>query len=912
MKKHLPVFAFLLAACAALAQVPSSINYQGRLLNGTNLVNGSVELWLRLYTDPVAGVPLFEDTGTVTVVDGVYATQLGDGPSLGSFPDVLTNAPLYVEVVVNGTVLTPREPLASVAYALVAGGVTTGAVTAAGVAAATFSNTFWKLNGNAASNAPVHFFGTTDDVPLEFRQRSIRVLYVSSGTGSPNFCVGSTANDIPGNCKGSSILGGSNNHFAAGVYMSTIAGGEGNLMTAGADGCAIGGGWINFLSNSQQSVIGGGATNSIGIYSDYSVIAGGVANHIGGTGRCVSILGGGWNNIAADGDYSTIVGGRDNSVAQGAQFALVAGRQAKANHGGTFIWADNMAADFGSATSNQFLIRASGGVGINTTNTTAGGLSVAGDVAVTGALSAANFIGSGGGLTAGTVSNAALAPNAVTSSKIADGSIDDADINVAANILGSKIAAGTISNTQVNAASFSTTFWKADGNAGTVAGMNFLGTTDNRPLELRANSLRVALFVWTNGCPNITLGSPANTIASGSHGCSILGGSNNLVDATSFFNTIGGGLQNEIGVSSKGVTIAGGGENAVTNSWFATIAGGLANTVGTADHGAVGGGWDNHIGSISLAAVIAGGQGNSIGRNAEYSVIPGGQSNSVAADADYSYAAGNRARADHAGSFVWADKQGLDFRTTGTNQFLIRASGGVGINTTNPLVDFRVSGNAIIGTNLTTLANSTNVLNLMVGQSSNGAVNGISFYEDYLGNHMSIGYDGISSGAGNKMVIYGLTNQPLVVFENGGNLGIGVENPTNLIHVAGGAQCNGSTWLNSSDRNLKENFAPVDPAQVLEKVEALPISEWNYKRDGAAKRHIGPVAQDFYAVFGVGDNDTTISTIDPSGVALAAIQALARENEAGRRQNAVMQRQIQELKKLLDQARVRLDALEQR
>ena len=39
-------------------------------------------------------------------------------------------------------------------------------------------------------------------------------------------------------------------------------------------------------------------------------------------------------------------------------------------------------------------------------------------------------------------------------------------------------------------------------------------------------------------------------------------------------------------------------------------------------------------------------------------------------------------------------------------------------------------------------------------------------------------------------------------------------------------------------------------------------------------RHIGPMAQDFYAAFGVGGDDTSISTVDADGVSLAAIQGL--------------------------------------
>jgi hypothetical protein len=104
-----------------------------------------------------------------------------------------------------------------------------------------------------------------------------------------------------------------------------------------------------------------------------------------------------------------------------------------------------------------------------------------------------------------------------------------------------------------------------------------------------------------------------------------------------------------------------------------------------------------------------------------------------------------------------------------------------------------------------------------------------------------------------------------------GFVGIGTTGPTNRLHVNGGVSA--TAFVNTSDRNAKENFVPVNPRTVLNKVAALPISTWNYKemRDG---RHMGPTAQDFHAAFGLGGSDKTITTVDPDGVALAAIQGL--------------------------------------
>ncbi|MFP6582636.1 MAG: tail fiber domain-containing protein, partial [Candidatus Hydrogenedentota bacterium] len=72
----------------------------------------------------------------------------------------------------------------------------------------------------------------------------------------------------------------------------------------------------------------------------------------------------------------------------------------------------------------------------------------------------------------------------------------------------------------------------------------------------------------------------------------------------------------------------------------------------------------------------------------------------------------------------------------------------------------------------------------------------------------------------------------------------------------------------------KENFTPVDVIAVLEKVASMPVEEWNYKAQEDSIRHIGPMAEDFRAAFGVGDFVGRITSTDADGVALAAIQGL--------------------------------------
>ncbi len=77
-----------------------------------------------------------------------------------------------------------------------------------------------------------------------------------------------------------------------------------------------------------------------------------------------------------------------------------------------------------------------------------------------------------------------------------------------------------------------------------------------------------------------------------------------------------------------------------------------------------------------------------------------------------------------------------------------------------------------------------------------------------------------------------------------------------------------------SDRALKDDFATVDRAEILARLAALPVTTWSYKADDSSIRHIGPMAQDFFAAFEVGADNRHIHMIDSAGVAFAAIQAL--------------------------------------
>ena len=93
------------------------------------------------------------------------------------------------------------------------------------------------------------------------------------------------------------------------------------------------------------------------------------------------------------------------------------------------------------------------------------------------------------------------------------------------------------------------------------------------------------------------------------------------------------------------------------------------------------------------------------------------------------------------------------------------------------------------------------------------------------------------------------------------------------LNTSGTLTANGVTY--TSDRNAKTNFTTVNALEVLNKVARLPISRWNYKSDAVGLQHVGPMAQDFHAAFGLnGSDDKHLSAVDVQGVTLAAIQGL--------------------------------------
>ncbi len=154
------------------------------------------------------------------------------------------------------------------------------------------------------------------------------------------------------------------------------------------------------------------------------------------------------------------------------------------------------------------------------------------------------------------------------------------------------------------------------------------------------------------------------------------------------------------------------------------------------------------------------------------------------------------------------------------------------------------------------------------------------------------------SGGGLGTLQSGSTTNLALCWNTSGNIGIGTNSPNQKLVVAGNIYATGTITPNS-DRSQKTGFAPVDAAAVLAKVAELPIQQWRFKTEDTSVKHVGPMAQDFRAAFGLGEIPTAIATVDADGVALAAIQALNQKLEESRAENAALKARLDKLEQMV-------------
>ncbi|UCB53035.1 MAG: hypothetical protein JSV10_02810, partial [Candidatus Zixiibacteriota bacterium] len=264
-------------------------------------------------------------------------------------------------------------------------------------------------------------------------------------------------------------------------------------------------------------------------------------------------------------------------------------------------------------------------------------------------------------------------------------------------------------------------------------------------------------------------------------GCSVFG---NYVTHTNL------GISSTTGTPGEnyGYCTVGGGDHNTASAEDATVSGGTYNTASWTC-ATVGGGGGNT--ASAGGATVGGGSANTAsGLNA---TVPGGHMNTAAGS--YSFACGNRAQADHSGTFVWADGTDADFASTGGNQFLIRASGGVGIGTTNPQMQLHVSGPVLAdhvwrgdSAEIFSLGNTGSNTATPTSVSRRGPVmwfcghtsvrpGAIELRYGDAGSDTPIGYLDITQEKGDSI---------RVRVDANGNVGIGTNDPSEILHIATG------------------------------------------------------------------------------------------------------------------------------
>lgn len=389
--------------------------------------------------------------------------------------------------------------------------------------------------------------------------------------------------------------------------------------------------------------------------------------------------------------------------------------------------------------------------------------------------------------------------------------------------------------------------------------------------------------------PDILGGAAVNYISNGVVGAVIAGGGATNFDGfldevasngvAADYSSVGGGSGNIIQPGSDHSVICGGGENTIlAGSYQSVIVGGSNNKMG-GQWSFIGGGQSNT--ATNFYSTITGGLGNYA--SGSLSTVCGGYFN-YAGGAN-SFAAGSGAQAVNDGSFVWSDNSGPGFSSTAANQFAVRAAGGILF-----AADVQLSYDTYHNLSLSG-GNAVGYLYGSFPALGDGIHLGYNYYYDASGNgkirNSGGGTSRISAGYGTVGIYIG---------------GVNTAPSTERLYIDGtGVRVDG-TFVNNSDRNAKENFAPINSAQILEEVMRLPVSEWSYKEDPKT-RHVGPMAQDFYAAFNIGTDEKHIAPIDEGGVAFAAIQALNQKVEA-------REDEIRELKNKNDALEKRLDALE--
>jgi len=402
---------------------------------------------------------------------------------------------------------------------------------------------------------------------------------------------------------------------------------------------------------------------------------------------------------------------------------------------------------------------------------------------------------------------------------------------------------------------------------GTVDGAS--GGYISSPVLIQGD-LQVGDANTTTGAEGIVVGSD-NIL--GAYRSSITGGSDHVIEATAHQAHIGGGVGNLIQTSQYG-TIGGGAGN-VVNANYGTVSGGRLNSSGNECF--VGGGVGNRCAGYENA--IVGGGSNRID-GAGISVISGGGGCIIDSIVAGTISGGhfNRVSADYGmvgGGFSNHAAGQFSIVGGGNNCHAINLSSAVGGG----------GGNWASGQYSTVpggyICTATGDHSFASGWQARANHTGAFVWgSSWLDSTVSFGAWTFTARSPGGVRFY---------TANSGTA-VGVNLPSG-----------GGAWASLCDVNQKRLHGLANGAEVLSKIASLPIHRWSYLSQDETTQHLGPTAQDFHAAFGLGDDNTTISTVDPDGVLFAAVQELAKRNAELTKVNERQEMEIAELKRLVNQ-----------
>lgn len=413
------------------------------------------------------------------------------------------------------------------------------------------------------------------------------------------------------------------------------------------------------------------------------------------------------------------------------------------------------------------------------------------------------------------------------------------------------------------------------------------------------------------------------------------GGSGNTAAGQHSF--VGGGTGNSANSNATGAFIGAGTANTVEGDRSAIIVGG-SNYIGpSADQSVIGAGTNDTI--LGDDSMIAAGSFNYLGADAHRTAIGSGYSNRVL-DINSGISAGeyNTISTTSTESFIGggsnnsmsnADESVIiagDSSTVSGNQSVV-ASGLMNTVSSNRSVIGSGRYNSVSGNNSSIAAGDSNSVS---GQNSvilGGIANTVSG-----NNSMSFGYS--SSSTANYTISLGrrasAQDQGSFVFTDQTDATL-TSSATNRYHMrfsngyrfytnaalTSGAQIgsSGSSWSSISDINAKENIKPLDNDYNYNAIIGLPVYSWSYTHTSPEERHFGPMAQDYFPLFGFDGLGYTSDSLRISNVHLVSlsISALQGYSQLSQELSGEIETEKEKQKKLLERLKhleERLDSIE--